>query len=79
MNIILRGSMSPVTDAEHAVTDAEHAALDAEWHQAFAALRAAGLESDADDPIAARYRSASKAVNHANRSRDFAIASKARR
>lgn len=60
------------------ITDAEHAVLDAEWHQAFDALRAAGLEADADDPIAAHYRSASNAVNHANRSRDFAIASQQR-
>jgi len=56
------------------VNDADHAVLDAEWHKAFDALRAAGLESDADDSIAARYRAASNAVNHANRSRDFAIA-----
>lgn len=50
------------------------AMLDVQWHQAFAALRAAGLEADADDPIAARYRAASNAVNHANRSLDYAIA-----
>jgi len=56
------------------VNDADHAVLDAEWHKAFDALRAAGLEADADDPIAAHYRAASDAVNHANRSRDFAIA-----
>lgn len=56
------------------VRDAEHAVLDAEWHEAFDALRAAGLEHDADHPIAERYRAASNAVNHANRSRDFAIA-----
>lgn len=54
--------------------DNDHAALDAEWHQAFDALRAAGLDADADDPTAARYRTASDAVNHANRSRDYAIA-----
>lgn len=47
-----------------------HAELDAEWHKAFDALRAAGLESDADDPIAARYRAAGNAVNHANRRRE---------
>lgn len=56
------------------VTDAAHAVLDEEWREAFGALRAAGLESDADHPVAARYRAASNAVNHANRSRDFAIA-----
>lgn len=56
------------------VNDADHAVLDAQWRQAFDALRSAGLESDADDPIAARYRAASNAVNHANRSRDFYIA-----
>ena len=56
------------------VRDAEWRVLDAEWDLAFAALRAAGLEADADHPIAARYRAASNAVNHANRSRDFYIA-----
>lgn len=56
------------------VNDSDHAVLDAAWHQAFDALRAAGLKADADHPIAARYRAASLAVNHANRSRDFAIA-----
>jgi hypothetical protein len=54
------------------VNDADHAVLDADWRKAFDALRAAGLEADADDPIAARYRGASDAVNHANRSRDVA-------
>lgn len=53
--------------------DADHAVLDAAWHRAFDALRAAGLEADADEPLAAEYRAASDAVNHANRSRDFAI------
>ena len=57
-----------------AVSDADHAVLDAEWHTSFDALRGAGLEADADHPIAARYRDASNAVNHANRSRDYAIA-----
>ncbi len=56
------------------MSDADHAVLDAAWHAAFAALRAAGLESDADHPVAASYRAASDAVNHANRSRDFYIA-----
>lgn len=56
------------------VSDEDHAVLDAAWHQAFDALRAAGLESDADHPIAAQYRAASLAVNHANRSRDYYIA-----
>lgn len=56
------------------VLDAEHAVLDAAWHEAFDALRAAGVEADADHPVAAAYRTASNAVNHANRSRDFAIA-----
>lgn len=51
-----------------------HAHLDAEWHRAFDALRVAGLEANADHPIAAAYRAASDAVNHANRSRDFDIA-----
>lgn len=55
------------------VNDADHAVLDAAWRQAFDALNAAGLEADADDPIAVHYRAASNAVNHANRSRDFAI------
>ena len=55
------------------VNDADHAVLDAEWREAFDALRAAGLEADAADPTAVRYRAASDAVNHANRSRDFAI------
>lgn len=47
--------------------EAELAELDLEWKQAFSALRAAGLEHDADHPIAARYRDASDAVNHARR------------
>ncbi len=55
------------------VRDSEHAVLEVEFQEAFAALRNAGLEADADDPIAERYRAASDAVNHANRSRDFAI------
>lgn len=55
---------------------AQLARLDAEWHCAFDALRAAGLEADADHPIAAAYRAASDAVNHANRARDFKIATK---
>lgn len=50
----------------------DHAVLKAEWDEAFDALRTAGLEADADHPIAARYRTASDAVNHANRSREFA-------
>lgn len=56
------------------VNDADHAMLDAAWHRAFDALRAAGVEYDDDHPVAVEYRSASGAVNHANRSRDFAIA-----
>lgn len=48
--------------------------LGAEWREAFDALKAAGLEHDADHPIAARYRAASDAVNHENRARDFGIA-----
>ena len=56
------------------IKDAEHALLDATWQRAFGALTAAGVESDADHPVAAGYRAASLAVNHANRSRDFAIA-----
>lgn len=55
------------------VNDSDHAVLDAQWHQAFGALRAAGLGADADHPIAATYRAASDAINHANRSRDYAI------
>ena len=58
---------------KYPVTDTDYAVLDAEWQESFDALRAAGLEADADDPIAARYRDASDAVNHAARSRDFAI------
>lgn len=66
--------MNTATPAPRAmVRDTEWAALDAAWRQAFAALTAAGLEHDADHPTAARYRAASNAVNHANRSRDFAI------
>jgi hypothetical protein len=56
------------------VSDEDHAVLDAAWHKSFNALRSAGLEADANHPIAAAYRAASKAVNHANRSRDFSIA-----
>jgi hypothetical protein len=48
----------------------DHAVLKAEFTQAFDALRAAGLEHDADHPIAAAYRAASDAVNHSNRSRE---------
>jgi hypothetical protein len=59
------------------VSDADHAVLDAEWHQAFDALRSAGLEHDVEHPIAARYRAASAAVNHANRSRDYSSATNA--
>lgn len=55
------------------VNDADHAKLNAKWHKAFNALNVAGLEAHADHPIAAKYRAASNAVNHANRSRDFAI------
>ena len=57
-----------------AVSDADHAVLDAEWNKSYADLRSAGLEADADHPIAAHYRDASDAVNHANRSRDYRIA-----
>ncbi len=53
--------------------------IHAEWRRAFDALRAAGLEADADHPIAAYYRAASDAVNHSNRSRDFSIATGRRR
>ena len=55
-------------------SDDDHAGLDAAWHVAFDALRAAGLEADAPAAIAAKYRAASNALNHANRSRDFSIA-----
>ena len=48
----------------------DHAELDSQWHEAFDALRAAGLEADADHPIAAAYRAASDAVNHSNRKRE---------
>lgn len=44
--------------------------LDAEWRRAFDALRAAGLEHDADHPLAVEYRAASNAVNHALRKRE---------
>lgn len=64
--------------AEHAsrtpVSDADHAVLDAAWHKSFADLKAAGVAHDADHPVAAAYRAASNAVNHANRSRDYGIA-----
>lgn len=51
-----------------------HAALKDEWDRSFKALTDAGLEHDADHPIAAAYRAASDAVNHSNRRRDYAIA-----
>jgi hypothetical protein len=51
---------------------ARHEELKAEWQAAFDALRAAGLEADADDPIAARYRATSDAVNHSHRKREGA-------
>lgn len=66
-----RDSLSAL--ASGVVNDADHAVLDAKWRQSFDALNAAGLEADADHPIAADYRAASDAVNHANRSRDFSI------
>lgn len=53
--------------------DLRHEELDAAWNEAFAALRAAGLEADADHPVAARYRAASDEVNHSNRKRDWGI------
>lgn len=62
-----KGARTPVSDADHAV-------LDAAWHKSFANLKAAGVEADADHPVAAAYRAASNAVNHANRSRDYGIA-----
>lgn len=60
--------------ASKPVSDADHAVLDAAWNKSFAALKAAGVAHDADHPVAAAYRSASNAVNHANRSRDYGIA-----
>ena len=61
------GARTPVSDADHAV-------LDAAWNKAFTNLKAAGVAHDADHPVAKAYRDASDAVNHANRSRDFGIA-----
>lgn len=61
------------TNGDTMTSDADHAVLDAAWHRAFDALQAASLEADADHPVAAAYRAASDAVNHAIRSRDFAI------
>lgn len=52
------------------IANAEARQLKAEWDEAYDALRAAGLEADADHPIAARYRAASAAVNHAKRKRE---------
>ena len=63
-----------LTDGPRVVGNVEHAKLSATFDKSFAALKAAGLEHDADHPIAAEYRRASNAVNHANRSRDFSIA-----
>lgn len=58
------------------VTDArERERLKDEFHYALSALRAAGVEHDADHPVAAQYRAASDAVNHANRKADFDIMS----
>lgn len=51
-------------------TKVDHASLDAAWHESFSALKDAGLEHDADHPIAAQYRAASDAVNHSNRRRE---------
>jgi hypothetical protein len=51
-----------------------HEELDADFDKAFADLKDAGLEHDADHPIAERYRAASDAVNHSNRKRDYGIA-----
>jgi hypothetical protein len=53
---------------------ADQADLKVEWDAAFADLKAAGIEHDADHPIAERYRQASNDVNHANRRLDHAIA-----
>lgn len=57
-----------------AVSDADHAVLSAAWDKSFADLNAAGVAHDADHPVAEAYRQASNAVNHANRSRDYGIA-----
>jgi hypothetical protein len=64
-------TQGPLTSGYYA--DDEIRALTAEFDSAFAALRRAGLEANADDLIAKRYRDASDAVNHANRKRDFFI------
>ena len=69
----LKGYPASGGNSPRRVNDADHAVLDAEWHKSFDALRAAGLEAHADHPIAAHYRDASDAVNHANRSRDFDV------
>lgn len=53
-------------------------ALKPEWQESFDALRAAGMEHDADDPIAARYRAASDALNHALRKTDGEVATASR-
>lgn len=69
-----RHKKSSAKTAGPMVNDADLAPLQAEWQRSFDALRQAGLEADADHPIAAAYRAASNAVNHAHRSRDFNIA-----
>lgn len=63
-----------LSDAELGVLLAQQAQLKHEFDVAFAALKAAGVEYDANDPIAQRYREASSAVNHVNRKLDYYIA-----
>lgn len=48
------------------------AAASVDFDRAFAALLVAGLEHNADHPIAERYRAASNTVNHANRKAEAA-------
>jgi hypothetical protein len=69
-DVVLAGTRSPARQAADA--------LKPEWQESFDALRAAGMEHDADDPIAARYRAASDALNHALRKTDWEVATASR-
>lgn len=56
-------------------TSAATSPQEVEFRAALDALRAAGIEHDADHPVAARYRVASDAVNHYHRKRERPLTS----
>lgn len=62
-----------LSDAELRDLVAQQTDLSAKFQKAFADLKAAGVEHDADHPAAAAYRAASDAVNHVNRKLDYYV------